>query len=172
MTEKAHAKEVLVFAVEALMRHEDEIDRLIGELSKLKENQAAEQNQLDGRLKQIGKKTAKLKATINTLKERAEEKPEKWKEFQESASQAESLTFGYDEKAQTFQVEAHKQGRSVCYSGKVPSLDVLMRTWLEKTLETPIAEDSIAVDGPPRDDALPSESVVTLSCEARSKEAL
>jgi hypothetical protein len=58
-----------------------------------------------------------------------------WEDFQTLAFQAQTLSFMYKEAEQTFQVDAIKDSQIVTYSGDLPKIVALLRTWLGKQLE-------------------------------------
>jgi hypothetical protein len=58
-----------------------------------------------------------------------------WEDFQNLASQAQTLSFMYKEAEKTFQVDALKGNQIVTYSGELPKVTALLKMWLSKQLD-------------------------------------
>ncbi len=62
-----------------------------------------------------------------------------WRDFKEFASKAQTMYFSYQSDSRTFEAEALKGDTVITYSGKEPTLDLLLKLWLRgnSNLETP-----------------------------------
>jgi len=60
-----------------------------------------------------------------------------WKEFCDQFSESERLSFLYNANQKTFQVDALKDGQVSTYSGPLPELDRLLKSWLSSQLGIP-----------------------------------
>ena len=58
-----------------------------------------------------------------------------WEDFQSLACQAHTMSFLYKEAEKTFQVDAVKDNQVVTYSGELPKITALLKTWLSKQLD-------------------------------------
>ena len=58
-----------------------------------------------------------------------------WEDFQNLASQAQTMSFMIKEQEHTFQVDALKGSQIVTYTGELPKFPGLMKVWLSKQLE-------------------------------------
>jgi len=71
-----------------------------------------------------------------------------WQDFENLASQAQTLSFMYREPEKTFQVDAAKDNQIITYSGEIPKYPPLIKSWLSKQLNVPdkrILEGILAV---------------------------
>jgi len=57
-----------------------------------------------------------------------------WEDFENLASQAQTLSFMYREPEKTFQVDAVKDNQIITYSGEMPKYPPLLKSWLSKQL--------------------------------------
>lgn len=64
-----------------------------------------------------------------------------WEDFQNLASQAQTLSFSYKEEDKIFQADALKGNRIVTYSGPLPKFNQILKAWLSEKLD--IDEKSI-----------------------------
>jgi len=60
-----------------------------------------------------------------------------WEDFQNVASQAQTLSFMYREQEKLFQVDAVKDNQIITYSGPLPKETSLLKIWLSKQLDVP-----------------------------------
>ncbi len=60
-----------------------------------------------------------------------------WEDFQNLASQSQTISFMYKEAEKAFQVDAIKGNQIASYSGELPKLVSLLRMWLSKQLDVP-----------------------------------
>jgi DNA repair exonuclease SbcCD ATPase subunit len=60
-----------------------------------------------------------------------------WEDFQNMASQAQTLSFMYREQEKLFQVDAVKNNQIITYSGPLPKETSLLKIWLSKQLDVP-----------------------------------
>ena len=60
-----------------------------------------------------------------------------WEDFQNLASQAQTLSFMYKETERSFQADALKGNHIITYSGEVPKFALLLKMWLSKQVEVP-----------------------------------
>lgn len=163
--------EMLAFVVQALMEHEKAVDKLINGLNKFKDEQSAKGTKLTDKMEGIEARVTDIQAKMDKLKKLAdaisnaakartvEEKPQpacppdsltgtqkcrKWEDFQDAAVQADSLRFSYNEEENTFTVEAIKNKKQIIYSGDLPALAVLLKTWFANNLGIGDAESVFA----------------------------
>jgi hypothetical protein len=64
-------------------------------------------------------------------------KCKQWEDFQSLAFQAQLLSFSYMEDEKVFQSDALKGNQVITYSGELPKLSVVLKTWLSKQLNIP-----------------------------------
>ena len=60
-----------------------------------------------------------------------------WDDFQNLASQAQTLSFMYKEAERSFQADALKGNHIITYSGEIPKFVLLLKMWLSKQVEVP-----------------------------------
>jgi hypothetical protein len=60
-----------------------------------------------------------------------------WEDFQNLASQAQTLSFNYKEEDKVFQADALKGNRIITYSGTLPKFTQILKAWLSKELGIP-----------------------------------
>jgi small-conductance mechanosensitive channel len=60
-----------------------------------------------------------------------------WEDFQNLAIQAQTTSFTIKEAEKTFQVDALKGNQILTYNGPLPTVSVLLKTWLTKQLGVP-----------------------------------
>lgn len=60
-----------------------------------------------------------------------------WDDFQNVATQAQTLSFMYREAEKIFQVDAVKDNHIITYSGPIPNETLMLKAWLSKQLEVP-----------------------------------
>lgn len=71
-----------------------------------------------------------------------------WVDFQARATQAQTVSFTYNEAEKTFQANALKNNQLLIYKGEMPSVSGLLKTWLSRQLATPektIWEGTLAI---------------------------
>ncbi|MCW3997320.1 MAG: hypothetical protein NWF10_01960 [Candidatus Bathyarchaeota archaeon] len=159
------ALEALDFIVNVLKEHENDLDRLIGELGTVTE-QLGETGELTCKVENVEEKISGLQNEISGLvgylsqpKAQTPTEPVKeeindgqtkriqgppvilrckqWGDFKTLASQAQTLSFMYKEAEKTFQADALKGNQIITYNGPLPSFDSLLKMWLSKQLEIP-----------------------------------
>jgi len=164
---KDEALEALDFIVNVLKEHEKDLDRLINELStiterlgdaseftgkieKVEERLTTLQNEIENLItylsasqeaqipvkpvypKKVGEiSVGQIRGPTVILRCR------QWEDFQNLAYQAQAVSFLYKENEQAFQVNALKSNKIITYSGRVPELVPMLKTWLSKQLEIP-----------------------------------
>jgi hypothetical protein len=57
-----------------------------------------------------------------------------WEDFENLASQAQTLSFMYREPEKTFQIDAVKENQVITYSGEIPKYPPLLKAWLSQRL--------------------------------------
>jgi hypothetical protein len=57
-----------------------------------------------------------------------------WEDFENLASQAQTISFMYREPEKTFQVDAIKDNQVITYSGEIPKYSLLLKAWLSQQL--------------------------------------
>jgi hypothetical protein len=60
-----------------------------------------------------------------------------WEDFQSLAFQAQTLSFTFKETERVFQADALKGNQVITYSGELPKLPSILKTWLSKQLNVP-----------------------------------
>ncbi len=173
MSKKPHARdealEALDFIVNVLKEHENDLDRLIGELGTVTE-QLGETGELTCKVENVEEKISGLQTEISGLvgylsqpktqppveaKKVAVEdvqpkmlqgppvilRCKQWLDFQTLATNAQTLSFMYKEAEKTFQADALKGNQIITYNGPLPDFDSLLKMWLSKQLE--ISEERI-----------------------------
>lgn len=159
------ALEALDFIVNVLKEHENDLDRLIGELGTVTE-QIGETGELTCKVENVEEKISRLQNEISGLvnylskeskkpsltenKEIIEVTPskitqgppvilrcKKWTDFQILACNAQTVSFMFKEAEKTFQVDALKGNQIITYNGPIPNFDSLLKMWLSKQLEIP-----------------------------------
>jgi hypothetical protein len=111
---------------------QSEITNLITYLSNPHESQTAPQ------LPQMTRETR-----IETVQPRETHGPpvilrcKQWEDFENLASQAQTLSFMYREPEKTFQIDAIKDNQVITYSGEIPKYAPLLKAWLSQRLNVP-----------------------------------
>jgi len=167
MSKKPHSRdealEALDFIVNVLKEHENDLDRLIGELGTVT-GQLGETGELTCKVENVEEKISVLQTEIsglvNYLSQSEDQKPvsiketccdvpkqpvvqgppvilrcKKWDDFQTLAGKAQTLSFMFKDVEKTFQADALKGNQIITYSGPLPSYESLLRMWLSKQLE-------------------------------------
>lgn len=159
------ALEALDFIVNVLKEHENDLDRLIGELGTVTE-QIGETGELTCKVENVEEKISVLQNEINGLVNYLSKEPTKpsltekkeivetpslkisqgppvilrckqWSDFQTLANNAQTVSFMFKEAEKTFQVDALKGNQIITYNGPIPNFDSLLKMWLSKQLEIP-----------------------------------
>jgi hypothetical protein len=78
-------------------------------------------------------KTTPLKLQVN-----------QWEDFQPLATQAQTISFTHKELEKTFEACALQDKQVITYSGELPKITTLLKSWLSKQLQTP---ESIILEG-------------------------
>ena len=60
-----------------------------------------------------------------------------WEDFQNYASQAQTLSFMVKEAEKSFQADAIKSNQIITYTGELPKLALFLKAWLSKQLDIP-----------------------------------
>ncbi|HMK93854.1 MAG TPA: hypothetical protein VK536_00485 [Candidatus Limnocylindrales bacterium] len=71
-----------------------------------------------------------------------------WEDFQALAFQAQTLSFTFKEDEKTFQADALKGNQIITYTGELPKVSSILKTWLSKELGVPersILEGGLAI---------------------------
>ena len=167
MSKKPHSRdealEALDFIVNVLKEHENDLDRLIGELGTVT-GQLGETGELTCKVENVEEKISVLQTEIsglvNYLSQSEDQKPvsiketccdvpkqpavqgppvilrcKKWDDFQTLAGKAQTLSFMFKDVEKTFQADALKGNQIITYSGPLPSYESLLKMWLSKQLE-------------------------------------
>jgi hypothetical protein len=159
------ALEALDFIVNVLKEHENDLDRLIGELGTVTE-QLGETGELTCKVENVEEKISGLQTEIGGLVKYLSQSPSKtpstieedtvenapsksmqgppvilrckqWLDFQTLATNAQTLSFMYKEVEKTFQADALKGNQIITYNGPLPKFDSLLKMWLSKQLNIP-----------------------------------
>jgi len=160
---KDEALEALDFIVNVLKEHEKDLDRLITELGTITD-QLGETGELSGKVEKVEERLTRLQDEIANLitylstssreapiqERKAETLPagvphgppvilrcKQWDDFLTLAYQAQTLSFMYKEAEKTFQADALKNSQIITYSGELPKVTPLLKTWLSKLLDVP-----------------------------------
>ena len=169
------AWEILVFVINALKEHEEQLDQLIARLGTTLDDHTNNVDKLNCKFSEFEEKINRLQKEIFHLKgcvstvanaaQTAEIKADvvekkipskltvvlrcsQWEDFQNSALQADTMTFDYDEKEKTFRVNALKGNQVVTFCGKAPSLEKLLKVWLHEQLEIADLENVVGSSDP------------------------
>jgi len=167
MSKKPHSRdealEALDFIVNVLKEHENDLDRLIGELGTVT-GQLGETGELTCKVENIEEKICGLQKEISGLvnylsqtedqnspvikenccepaKQAIVQGPpvilrcKKWDDFQTLAVKAQTLSFMFKDVEKTFQADALKGNQIITYSGPLPSYESLLKMYLSKQLE-------------------------------------
>ena len=167
MSKKPHSRdealEALDFIVNVLKEHENDLDRLIGELGTVT-GQLGETGGLTCKVENIEEKICGLQKEISGLvnylsqtedqnspvikenccepaKQAIVQGPpvilrcKKWDDFQTLAVKAQTLSFMFKDVEKTFQADALKGNQIITYSGPLPSYESLLKMYLSKQLE-------------------------------------
>ena len=167
MSKKPHSRdealEALDFIVNVLKEHENDLDRLIGELGTVT-GQLGETGELTSKIENIEQKIGGLQneisGLVNYLSQTEDQNPpvikesscepakhnvvqgppvilrcKKWDDFQTLAGKAQTLSFMVKDVEKTFQADALKGNQIITYSGPIPSYESLLKMWLSKQLE-------------------------------------
>jgi hypothetical protein len=162
---KDEALEALDFIVNVLKEHEKDLDKLINELGTVAE-QLGDTGELSSKVDKVEERITGLQNEISSLvnylstapreappaikEQKSEAVPaavipgppvilrcKQWEDFQTLAFQAHTLSFMYKEAEKTFQADALKSNQIITYSGELPKLTALLKTWLSKQLDVP-----------------------------------
>ncbi len=161
---KDEALEALDFIVNVLKEHEKDLDKLINELGTVTEQLGAT-GELGAKVEKVEERITGLQSEISSLvsylstpqvgtgtpaeieiKREVVAAPlahapsvllrcKQWDDFVALSFQAENVSFMAKETEHTFQADALKGNQVMTYSGEIPKLTVLLKTWLSKQLD-------------------------------------
>jgi trans-2-enoyl-CoA reductase len=153
------ALEAIDFIINVLREHEKDLDRLIGELSKITE-QFSDTGEVSEKIDRIEERLSNMQTEVaNLISFMSGPRPEipstpahiagapvivkckNWQDFKVLAQNAETVSYTLQDTEKTFQADALKQGRILTCSGDLPKNSKLLKTWLSKELD--IREDQI-----------------------------
>ena len=163
-TSRADALEALDFIINVLKEHEKDLDRLITQLGTTLE-QYGETGELTGKIENVENLLADIQTQISDLTRVMSNLQEKlvpavtrghpeivrcrrWEDFKNLATEAETLSYFYNEEEKAFQADAIKNGRVLTYSGEFPTNSKLLKRWLSGALNIPeekIFEGTLAI---------------------------
>jgi hypothetical protein len=151
---KDEALEALDFIVNVLKGQLGDTGELGGKVEKVEQRISGLQNEINGLVNYLSTspreaplviKEQKREAVAAQASEVAESvvmhgppvilRCKQWEDFQNLASQAQTLSFMYKEAEKTFQADALKGNQVVTYSGELPKLTALLKMWLSKQLD-------------------------------------
>lgn len=162
---KDEALEAIDFIVNVLKEHEKDLDKLINELGtitekigdtgelstkveKVEERLTTLQNEIANLISYLSAPQGTLRVpTIQskpisgeTLLKETRGPPvilrcKQWEDFQNLASQPQTVSFLYKEAEKAFQVDALKNNQVVTYSGELPKFTTFLKAWLSRQLD-------------------------------------
>lgn len=152
---KKEALEALDFIISVLKEHEQDLDRLIGELDDVTKRfgktgeVSGKFDAVEGRLSGLQTEVSDLIKFISSPREARTHvhgppvivKCKQWEDFKVLATGAETVSFLFKEAEKTFQADALKGGRVLTYSGEFPRDTRLLKIWLARELN--VAADSV-----------------------------
>jgi hypothetical protein len=163
---KDEALEAIDFIVNVLKEHEKDLDKLINELATVTE-QLGDSGQINSKVEKVEEKINNLQKEVTNLINYLSSEPKQalptaakeqvtqatsagvqsgpslifrckqWEDFQTLAFQAQTLSFCFKEDEKSFQADAFKGNQIITYSGPVPKLSAVLKTWLSKQLDVP-----------------------------------
>lgn len=150
---KDETLEALDFVINVLKEHENDLDRLIGELGKITSSIGESGGMVD-KFERVEERLSTLQTEINGLinflsspGKQPGEPPtlrgppvivrcKQWNDFKTLAKGADAVSFLFKETEKGFQADALKSGRVLTYSGNLPSNPELLKLWLARELGT------------------------------------
>ena len=163
---KDEALEAIDFIVNVLKEHEKDLDKLINELATVTE-QLGDTGQINGKVEKVEEKINNLQKEVTNLITYLSNKPQEalpavkervaqalpaaafqsgqslifrckqLEDFQTLAFQAQTLSFSFKEDEKSFQADAFKGNQIITYSGPIPKLSAVLKTWLSRQLDVP-----------------------------------
>jgi hypothetical protein len=145
---KDEALEALDFIINVLKEHENDLDRLIGQLGIITES-LGETGEISSKIEKIEDRLSSLQAEIANLisysgaprgvqsqgnGSRVVVKCRQWQDFKNLAEGAETVSYLFKEVEKSFQADALKEGRVLSYNGDLPQNASLLKLWLSKEL--------------------------------------
>ena len=163
---KDKALEALDFIINVLKEHEESLDKSIDALATITE-QMGDPSSLNGKVEKIEAEINSLQEEVANLishlpttqkemqsvvsKEQMHPlvQPEssmvpslilgcrQWEDFIIFASNAQTLSFGYNEAEKVFQANALKGNQIITYKGSLPNFSIILKAWLSEHLAVP-----------------------------------
>jgi len=147
---KNEALEALDFIISVLKEHEKDLDRLIGELSKVA-GKLGTGGEMANKVERVEERLALIQSEVaGLIKELASPKEiphirgppvivrcKQWEDFKALAVGAETVSFLLKEAEKSFQADALKDGRVLTYNGEFPRDAKLLKFWLARELGVP-----------------------------------
>ncbi len=176
---KDEALEAVDFIVNVLKEHEKDLDKLINELATVTEQLGdngqinGKVEKVEEKINGLQKEVTNLISSLSiapkeplplAVAERSVQfapalsiqngpsvifKCKQWEDFQTLAFQAQTLTFSYREEEKLFQADALKGNQIISYSGAVPKLSAILKSFLSRQLDVPersILEGVLAIN--------------------------
>lgn len=164
---KDEALEALDFIVNVLKEHEKDLDKLINELATVTEQLGetgelvGKVEKVEEKINSLQKEVTNLISYLSSAQKETiqaavkgqtgEVEPaapiqggpsvilrcKQWEDFQSLAFQAQTLSFSFKEEEKVFQADALKGNRIITYSGQLPKLPPILKSWLSKQLNVP-----------------------------------
>ena len=152
---KEHEKDLdrLVSELGTVAGQLGETGELSGKVKKIEDKINGLQNDVGNLVKSLSTsphEPASLAAAVATKDPKSESAPtnlpnglplllqcKQWEDFQALAAQAQTLSFAFKELEKTFESNALKNNQIISYSGEIPKLSSLLKTYLSKHLEIP-----------------------------------
>jgi seryl-tRNA synthetase len=162
---KDDALEALDFIVNVIKEHEKDLDKLINELATVTEQIAdtgelsSKVEEVEVKIETMQKEVKNLILQLSgksqdalplaIAKQQPNEVAEitmsgshsvimrcrQWEDFQNLAMKAQTLSFSYKEEEKIFQAYALKGNQFITYSGDLPKLSSILKTWLSKQFD-------------------------------------
>jgi hypothetical protein len=164
---KDEAFEALDFIVNVLKEHEKDLDKLISELATVAEQLGetgelvGKVEKVEEKINSLQKEVTSLIGYLSSaqkeaihanVKAQAGEtaslvtvqggpsvilRCKQWEDFQTLAFQAQTLSFSCKEEEKVFQADALKGNQVITYSGQLPKIPPILKSWLSKQLNIP-----------------------------------
>lgn len=154
---KDESLEALDFIINVLKEHENDLDRLIGELSSITSS-VGKTGDLAGKVENVEERLSSLQNEIAGLISYLSSSPrqpsvlqpsvlptsrgppvivrcKQWEDFKTLAKGADTVSFLLRETEKGFQADALKNGQVLTFSGDLPKNAGLLKMWLAKELE-------------------------------------
>ena len=152
---KDETLDAIDFIVNVLKEHENDLDRLITELSTVLSG-FGETGELSGKIEKVEERLSSIQTKIGGVMKFISSTGQppanfrgppviircrQWNDFKVLAKGAQTVSFIFKDEEKAFQADAFKEGRILTYTGEFPRDTRLLKLWLSQELD--VTEETV-----------------------------